>query len=407
MSNNKQLTTNNKIGIIGSGAMGAGIAQVAATAGHTVVIYDNNNAALDNAKLNLENTLKKLVEKQKISEQASKDIFLRTSYANDLKDFKDCDLIIEAIVENLEVKQKVFSELESIVSVNCILATNTSSLSIASIASSCKNAERVIGIHFFNPAPLMPLVEIIPGIMTNEAVTERSKKIIDAWGKVTVVTKDTPGFIVNRVARSFYSESIRIYEEGFADFATIDWAMKNIGGFKMGPFELMDFIGNDVNYKVTESVWTQFFYEPRFKPSLTQKRLYEAKLFGRKSGRGYYDYSQGAVMPEPQKNEELGKSIFYRVISMLINEAADSLYLQLASAEDLDLAMTKGVNYPKGLLKWGDELGLTNILDILNNLYLEYAEDRYRPSVLLKRMVSENRTFYPVPDLPEGKKVIV
>jgi 3-hydroxybutyryl-CoA dehydrogenase len=396
-----------KIGIIGSGAMGAGIAQVAATAGHKVVIYDNNNAALDNAKLNLENTLKKLVEKQKISEQTSKDIFLRTSYANDLKDFKDCDLVIEAIIENLEIKQKVFSELENIVSDNCILATNTSSLSIASIASSCKNAERVIGIHFFNPAPLMPLVEIIPGVMTNESVSERSKKLIDTWGKVTVVTKDTPGFIVNRVARSFYSESIRIYEEGFADFATIDWAMKNVGGFKMGPFELMDFIGNDINYKVTESVWTQFFYEPRFKPSLTQKRLYEAKLFGRKSGRGYYNYAEGAVMPEPQKNEELGKSIFYRVISMLINEAVDSLYLQLATAEDLDLAMTKGVNYPKGLLKWGDELGLTNILDILSNLYLEYAEDRYRPSVLLKRMVNENRTFYPVPDLPEGKKVIL
>jgi 3-hydroxybutyryl-CoA dehydrogenase len=396
-----------EIGIIGSGAMGAGIAQVAATAGHNVLVYDNDQSALDKAKVSLESTLKKLLEKQKLNEEDAKSISERTKYVSSLNDFKGCGLIIEAIVENLEVKQKVFAELESIVSTDCILASNTSSLSIASIASACKKAERVIGIHFFNPAPLMPLVEIIPGIMTDKKVTETSRQLIDKWGKTTVLTKDTPGFIVNRVARSYYGEAIRIYEEGLADFATIDWAMKSVGGFKMGPFELMDFIGNDINYKVTESVWTQFFFEPRFKPSLTQKRLYEAKLFGRKRGRGYYNYAEGAVMPEATKNEELGKAIFYRIISMLVNEAADSLYLQLASAEDIDLAMTKGVNYPKGLLKWADELGLSNILGILNNLHLEYGEERYRPSVLIKRMVNENRTFYPRPDLPEGKKVIV
>lgn len=396
-----------QIGIIGSGAMGAGIAQVAATAGHDVLVYDNNQAALDKARAGLESTLKKLVEKEKISDKQSKEIIARTKYVSSLSDFNNCGLIIEAIVENLDVKQKVFSDLESVVSPECILASNTSSLSIASIASACGKAERVIGIHFFNPAPLMPLVEIIPGIMTDEKIIKVSKELIDKWGKVTVVTKDTPGFIVNRVARSFYGEAIRIYEEGMADFATIDWAMRTVGGFKMGPFELMDFIGNDINYKVTEGVWTQFFFEPRFKPSLTQKRLYEAKLYGRKSGRGYYNYAEGAVMPKPLENEELGKAIFYRVISMLVNEAADSLYFGLASAEDIDLAMTKGVNYPKGLLKWADELGLSNILGILNNLYLEYGEDRYRPSVLIKRMVNENRTFYPRPDLPEGKKVIV
>jgi 3-hydroxybutyryl-CoA dehydrogenase len=395
------------IGIIGSGAMGAGIAQVAATAGHTVFVYDNNQEALDKAKSNLEASLKKLVEKQKLSDLAAKKINDNTQFVNHLYDFKDCNLVIEAIVENLEVKQKIFIELEEIVSETCILASNTSSLSIASIGSACKHPERVIGIHFFNPAPLMPLVEIIPGILTSAEVTETSKKMIDSWAKLTVLTKDTPGFIVNRVARSYYSESIRIYEEGIADFATIDWALKTVGGFKMGPFELMDFIGNDVNYKVTESVWTQFFYEPRFKPSLTQKRLYEAKLFGRKTGRGYYNYSEGAVMPQPLQDEELAKKIFYRVIAMLINEAVDSLYLNLASAKDLDLAMTKGVNYPKGLLKWADELSLTNILEILENLFLEYGEDRYRPSVLLKKMVRENRTFYPPDDLPEGKKVIV
>lgn len=382
------------IGIIGSGAMGAGIAQVAASAGHPVLIYDNDPAAIERAKNSLAATLKKLTEKQKISEENAKSITQRMQFVTDLKQLSVCGLVIEAIIENLGVKQKLFTDLEQIVKDDCILASNTSSLSIASIASSCKKSGRVLGIHFFNPAPLMPLVEIIPAISSDDTFVAASRSLVDSWGKQTVLAKDTPGFIVNRVARSFYGESIRIYEEGIADTATIDWAMKTVGGFKMGPFELMDFIGNDINYKVTESVWEQFFYEPRFKPSLTQKRLYEAKRFGRKSGRGYYDYSEGAVMPQPLQNDELAKTIFYRVIAMLINEAADSLHLQLATKEDLDLAMTKGVNYPKGLLKWGDELGLKNILDILDLLYAEYAEDRYRPSVLLKRMVKEEKNFY-------------
>ena len=391
-TNNQQLTTS--IGIIGAGAMGAGIAQVAATAGHTVLVYDTNQTALDKAKVSLESTLKKLVEKQKLTEENAKGISANTQFIGNLNEFKNCTAVIEAIVENLEVKQKLFVELESIVSADCILASNTSSLSIASIASACKKSDRVIGIHFFNPAPIMPLVEIIPAITTGEIITQSAKKLIDAWGKTTVLTKDTPGFIVNRVARSYYGESIRIYEEVMADFATIDWALKTYGGFKMGPFELMDFIGNDINFKVTESVWEQFFYEPRFKPSLTQKRLYEAKLFGRKSGRGYYNYAENAVMPNPTQDEVLGKSIFNRVIAMLINEAVDSLYLQLASVQDIDLAMTKGVNYPKGLLKWADELGLATVLTTLENLYAEYGEDRYRPCVLLKRMVKEKKSFY-------------
>ena len=391
-TNNQQLTTS--IGIIGAGAMGAGIAQVAATAGHTVLVYDTNQTALDKAKVSLESTLKKLVEKQKLTEENAKGISTRTQFSSNLNEFKNCTAVIEAIVENLEVKQKLFVELESIVSADCILASNTSSLSIASIASACKKSDRVIGIHFFNPAPIMPLVEIIPAITTGEIITQSAKRLIDAWGKTTVLTKDTPGFIVNRVARSYYGESIRIYEEGMADFATIDWALKTYGGFKMGPFELMDFIGNDINFKVTESVWEQFFYEPRFKPSLTQKRLYEAKLFGRKSGRGYYNYAENAVMPNPTQDEVLSKSIFNRVIAMLINEAVDSLYLQLASVQDIDLAMTKGVNYPKGLLKWADELGLATVLTTLENLYVEYGEDRYRPCVLLKRMVKEKKSFY-------------
>lgn len=382
------------IGVIGSGAMGSGIAQVAATAGHDVLVYDNNSAALDKSKTALQVVLNKLVEKQKLTKEAAADVLKHIKYVSSLTDLKSCGLVIEAIIENLSVKQKVFSELETIVSTECILASNTSSLSITSIASSCTKPQRVIGIHFFNPAPLMPLVEIIPGLATSQEVTVGSKSMIDSWGKTTVLAKDTPGFIVNRVARPFYGEAIRIYEEGFADFATIDWAMKEFGGFKMGPFELMDMIGNDINYTVTETVWAQMFYDQRYKPSLTQKRLFEAKRFGRKSGQGYYNYSEGASIPQPKKDEELGQGIFHRILFMLINEATDALYLQIASKEDIDMAMTKGVNYPKGLLKWADEIGVEKVLNVLQSMYSEYAEDRYRPSVLIKRMAADKITFY-------------
>lgn len=382
------------VGVIGSGAMGSGIAQVAATAGHQVLLYDNNQTALDKSKISLQAVIKKLIEKQKLTQDAGTAILNRIKYVSTLSDFKTCGLVIEAIVENIEIKQKVFTELESIVSQDCVLASNTSSLSITSIASACVKPRRVIGIHFFNPAPLMPLVEIIPGLATDETDLINCKKIIDSWGKSTVLAKDTPGFIVNRVARPFYGEAIRVYEEGFADFATIDWAMKEFGGFKMGPFELMDMIGNDINYTVTETVWTQMFYDQRYKPSLTQKRLFEAKRFGRKSGQGYYSYTEGSIQPTPKKNNELGLGIFHRVLYMLINEAADTLYLQIASKEDIDLAMTKGVNYPKGLLRWADEIGIGKITLALQGLYEEYGEDRYRPSVLLKRLAKEQLTFY-------------
>jgi 3-hydroxybutyryl-CoA dehydrogenase len=252
----------------------------------------------------------------------------------------------------------------------------------------------VLGIHFFNPAAIMPLVEIIPGISTLTEITAACKKLIGEWGKVTVVAKDTPGFIVNRVARPFYSEALRVFEEGIADMATIDWAMKEIGGFRMGPFELMDLIGHDVNYVVTETVWQQFYFDPKFKPALTQKRLLEAGFLGKKTLKGFYDYREGAVLPEPNKNKELGLKIFNRILMMLINEAADTLYLNVASAEDIDLAMTKGVNYPKGLLKWADEMGIELIMKELNDLKDFYEEDRYRISPILKQNFLLGKKFY-------------
>ncbi|MGE0568529.1 MAG: 3-hydroxyacyl-CoA dehydrogenase NAD-binding domain-containing protein [Bacteroidia bacterium] len=388
------VTKNSIIGVVGSGAMGSGIAQVAATNNHQVYVFDTNQDALVRSKANLEKVLSRLVEKGKLDDAKKNNIIGNISFVNEIKDMANCHLIIEAIIEKLEIKKQVFAELESITAGKCILASNTSSLSITSIASACKNAENVIGIHFFNPAPLMPLVEIIPGVATNNEIVKPITDLISSWGKTTVITKDTPGFIVNRVARPFYSEALRIADEQIADYATIDWALKELGGFKMGPFELMDLIGHDVNYVVTETVWTQFYYDPRFKPSLTQKRLLEANFLGKKSSRGFYDYREGSEPSEPTKNKELGAYILNRVLCMLINEAADTLYLGIASKEDIDLAMTKGVNYPKGLLKWADELGIDSILSNLQELYRLYEEDRYRPCVLLKRMAKEKKSFY-------------
>ena len=382
------------IGIIGAGTMGSGIAQVAAQNGHAVILVDSSEKALSNAKSNLVSTLVKLVEKGKISEQKSTEIQANISYSTEMLSLENCGLVIEAIIEKLDIKHDLLQKIESVVSEDCIIASNTSSLSIASLGSVLKESKRIIGIHFFNPAPLMPLVEIIPSVQTSTVVLEKAVEIIQGWGKVAVVCKDTPGFIVNRVARPFYGEALRVYEEGKADFATIDWAMTEFGGFKMGPFTLMDYIGNDVNYAVTESVFEAFYYDPRFKPSFTQRRHKEAGFYGRKSGRGYYDYSEGISEIQPIRNEVLGKEIFERILVMLINEAIDAVFMQVASPEDIDLAMTKGVNYPKGLLSWADELGLENVLLRLEKLFHEYGEDRYRPNPLLRKMVRENQTFF-------------
>lgn len=374
--------------------MGTGIAQVASTFGHEVYLYDAYSDQLSESKHGLRKILQRQVEKERMTQDEVDGILERIHFVEDLTNFDQCSLAIEAVVEDLDIKKDVFQRLEGIVPKDCILATNTSSLSIASISSALKKPERFLGIHFFNPAPLMPLVEIVPGITTKEENTKTVRKLVGDWGKTTVLAKDTPGFIVNRVARPFYSEAIRQLEEGVADVPTIDWAMKKIGGFRMGPFELMDFIGHDVNYKVTETVFKEFFYDPRFKPSFTQKRMVEAGYLGKKTGQGFYEYGNHANNPKPTKDEELGQQIADRIVAMLINEACDAVFLNVATVEDVDLAMTKGVNYPKGLLKWADEIGLAEVLDRISALQTEYREDRYRPNPLLKRMVENNETFY-------------
>lgn len=380
------LDKNMVVGVVGSGAMGTGIAQVAAMAGHEVLVYDTNTTALEKARKSLESTLQKLQEKGKLQDAGA--VLQRFSFVDTLDTFSRCGLVIEAIVEKLEVKKAVFTALEAVVPDDCVLATNTSSLSVTSIAAACQKPERVIGLHFFNPAPLMALVEVIPAIQTAENLVAPAKALVQSWGKLPVVAKDTPGFIVNRVARPFYGEAIRMYEEGIADMQTIDRTMTELGGFRMGPFALMDYIGHDVNYVVTETVFQSFFYDPRYKPSFSQKRLLEAGWLGRKSGRGFYNYAGENAPPTGTLDHPLATQIVERVVAMLINEAVDALHLNVASAADLELAMTKGVNYPKGLLVWCDEWGAEMTLSILDELYNTYHEDRYRASPLLRRVAA-------------------
>ncbi len=379
------------IGIIGSGTMGIGIAQIAATNNCEVFLFDANSAQTEKSLQNLGNTLQKLAQKEKISFEEAENIFNRIKFCTELNELKDCDLIIEAIIENKEIKTQVFRDLEEIVSENCVISSNTSSISITSLSAELKKPERFIGIHFFNPAPLMPLVEIIPGLLTKENLATEIFSLMKTWGKIPVIAKDVPGFIVNRIARPFYGEALRIVEENLATPEQIDDAMRSLGNFRMGPFELMDLIGIDINFSVTKTVYQDYFFDPKYKPSLLQQRMSEAKLLGRKTGKGFYDYSEKSQEPRIKSqdiaiNGELYVMIFMRIISMLINEAVEAKRLGIANDEDIELAMQKGVNYPKGLLQWGKEIGYGKISETLQNLYETYQEERYRQSPAFRAM---------------------
>ncbi len=380
------------IGVVGAGAMGAGIAQVAAAHGHAVLLADAAPAALARAREGHAEAMAREVAKGRRAEADAQAVLGRITYvagadAAALAPFAACGVVVEAIVERLEAKQALFRALEGIVAPDALLASNTSSLSIAALAGSCTHRERVVGVHFFNPAPVMPLVEVIPAITTAPAVTAAARALATSWGKVTVQAADTPGFLVNRVARPFYGEALRLLEEGVADAATIDWAMRTVGGFRMGPFALMDFIGLDVNFAVTRSVYDGTFGDPRYRPSLAQQRLVEAGWLGRKSGRGFYDHAPGAAVPAPVEDAALGQAVVDRVLAMLVNEAVEAVHLRLASVEDVELAMTTGVNYPRGLLAWGDDLGGATVLARLEALQAETGDPRYRPSVRLRQLV--------------------
>ncbi|MFC5695200.1 3-hydroxyacyl-CoA dehydrogenase PaaH [Pseudomonas sp. GCM10022186] len=501
------LNTSATVAVIGAGAMGAGIAQVAAQAGHPVKLHDNRPGAAAQAIDGIDRQLGRLVEKGKLGADERAAIVARLQPAEAIEALADASLVIEAIVENLEVKRGLLRQLESLCGADCILASNTSSLSITSLAAGLQHPGRMIGMHFFNPAPLMALVEIVSGLASDPALAASLYETAKAWGKQPVHTRSTPGFIVNRVARPFYAESLRLLQEGAADCATLDALMRDAGGFRMGAFELTDLIGHDVNYAVTCSVFDAYYGDFRFQPSLIQKELVDAGRLGRKSGHGFYSYAEGAERPqvaelssaaavetcvvegslgvaEPlvQRLRDAGVNVVrrdgngllrvgdavlalsdgrlasqraredglanlvlidlaldyakatrlgiscaaatsadardqavallqraglkvsqladipglavLRTVAMLANEGADAVLQGVGSAADIDLAMRAGVNYPQGPLAWADAIGLPAALRTLDNLQAAYGEERYRPSLLLRRHVAEGRNFH-------------
>ena len=494
------------VAVIGAGAMGAGIAQVAAQAGHRVLLFDAKEGAAGKGREGVLADLDRLVEKGRLAASERDAVAGRLVVAASLDELKDSRLVVEAIIENLAVKRQVFTLLEDIVSSDAILATNTSSLSVTAIAADLKRPERVAGLHFFNPAPIMKLVEIVSGLASGADVLDTLFQTARAWGKEPVRATSTPGFIVNRVARPFYAEGLRLLEEGAADAATIDAVMREAGGFRMGPFELMDLIGHDVNAAVTRSVFDAYFGDPRFRPSLVQQELVAARWLGRKTGRGFYDYrpeaakpaavtaergpdpdrvvvegqlgpaesiiealqeagvqitrqdgggyiripgarlalsdgrtatarvcagessdlvlfdlaldyraasriaiapadqgQQGAVAAAAGLFQSLGKVVsviddtpglvVLRTLAMLANEAAEAVLQGVASATDIDRAMTLGVNSPRGPLAWADAVGPVRILATLEALQAIYGDDRYRGSRLLRRRVEARRAL--------------
>ena len=498
------------VAVIGCGTMGAAIAQLAAMAGHTVRLYDAQAAAVPKAIQDIRDGLQKLAAKGRLPAEVAEKAATKLRPAGTLVDLSDAALVVEAIVEDLEVKQRVFAELEGVVGAECILATNTSSLSITAIASVLKRPSRFAGMHFFNPAVLMELVEVIGGVKSDPACLRTVRETAQAWGKSPVNVKSTPGFIVNRVARPFYGEALLMLAEGAAAPATIDAVMREANGFRMGPFELMDLIGLDVNFAVTQSVFNACFGDVRYRPSLIQQEMVRAGLLGRKTKRGFYEYDEQATKaeahsektgPKPahatlpggnaladalaarltgtgvtvdrghagdstawievdgcvlaitdgrsatQRAAENGRRnvvlvdlaldykkaarlavtkscgcengayaaalgllqtagyvVSYlkdvpgiaamRTVAMIANEAAELVNQEIATASDVDTAMRKGVNYPKGPLEWADEIGVKIVCAVLRHLSAHYGGDRYRISPLMQRLAWSNGTFY-------------
>ena len=393
-----------RLGVLGAGTMGAGIAQVAALAGVEVLLHDPLPGAVDKARDRVAGFLARRVEKEELS-PADRDAAMgRIRPQHNLEDLAAAELVVEAIPEDLELKRRAFRLLDAAASPRTLLATNTSSLSVARIASAAATPERVLGMHFFNPVPLMALVEVIPGPMTDGAAVERGQAIARQLGKEPVVAADTPGFIVNRVARPFYLEAMRIVGEGAARVDEVDGAMRRIG-FRMGPFELVDAIGLDVNFAVSNSVYEQAFFEPRYRPHPMQRALVDAGRLGRKSGGGFYEYTpEGArtavwsgveQRPDGPRVDHLGEELIAaRILATIVNEAASAVADGVATPDAVDTAMRLGTNYPSGPLEWGERIGLDHVLHTLDALNAAVPDGRYRAVPLLRQLAERSGSFF-------------
>jgi 3-hydroxybutyryl-CoA dehydrogenase len=358
------------IAVVGAGTMGAGIAESAALAGMSVAMIDVREDALEGGMQTIEQDLARRVKKGRISEDERRDVIGRVQTTTSVEGCSGAPLVVEAVIEDAEVKKQVFGDLEGVVGEEAVLATNTSSLSVVGIAAATGSPERVVGMHFFNPVPAMRLVEVVAGPSTIPEALSRAEEIAESLGKTPVRVSDTPGFIVNRVARPFYLEALRIVESG-ADPGKVDAQIRE-AGFRMGPLELADLIGHDINLSVSESLFERYYYPPRFRPSYLQRSMVEAGDLGKKSGRGFYDHngdgSARASGSEPPENVAL------RVISCIINEAYLALSEGVATAEDIDRAMKLGANYPKGPFEWTNEFGPNHILQTLDSLRTSHGE---------------------------------
>lgn len=398
------------VGILGAGTMGAGIAQIAAVAGWTVRLTDIDPAFVARQIAGIAAQLAKLVEKGKITAQSRESTLSNLHACTDVAQLADCELLIEAVVEDLDAKVRIVGEAVR-AAPRAIIASNTSSLSITKIGQGIDRAPATVGMHFFNPVPLMPLVEIIAGDAALPANVRRAAEIATSWGKTVVHAKDTPGFIVNRVARGYYLESLRMLDEGVAGIDEIDRTLKSLGGFRMGPFELMDLIGIDVNYSVSCSVWEQMGRTARLTPHDIQRRLAENKQLGRKTKRGFYSYEPGDATPLPailvdRKSFEIPPGlykavrrvnegatetsgsiteqyVFARVLAAIINEAAFALDQGVSTAEDIDTAMRLGTNYPKGPLEWVEKIGRHTVASLLRELNERTTDNRFAPAEYL------------------------
>ena len=368
------------VGVVGAGTMGAGIAESAALAGMSVVVLDVGEDALERGRRTVEGDLDRRVKKGRISEDEREEILSRISMTTSLEDLAGAPLVVEAVVEDLNLKKKVFADLEGVVGEDAVLASNTSSLSVAGIATGVEHPERVVGMHFFNPVPAMKLVEVVSGPSTAPEAVRRTEEVAEGLGKTPIRVSDTPGFVVNRVARPFYLEALRMVEAGGKP-GEIDAALRD-AGFRMGPLELADLIGMDVNLAVSESLFERYYYAPRFRPSFLQRSMVEAGTLGRKSGRGFYEYG-GEGRGETEEGTGVSGEISLRVLSCIVNEAFLTLSEGVATAGDIDQAMKLGANYPKGPFEWVEELGADAIVGKLDSLRETYG-DAYLAAPLLR-----------------------